>query len=333
MILRCCNRTLWGLAFYSMILLFPSGCRSTSAWNSSRWNPTSWFSSREPDASMIAGRTGAPDLPTSPALNHTPTALAQNYGATGGSPANGLPNSGTASVNGSPFAFGSQPETGTLPPSGGLAARSNGFQTGAYPSGGYQTGPYGMSPTTSATANVSNSSVATVPASASSVVAAPNVSSNPVAGALPSPYGGSYSANGQTTGVTVDSFAGVTQAPFGTQTPTSGTPTAPSWGMPDYPSLPTGQVSATQVSVPMGNVPMGSEEAYNPNQSSSATPWNATQPAPSAYQSAPPSGNFAPGTTGRNTNYNFGNGGSSGYSPPSTGLPPNTATGSSPWLR
>lgn len=329
MILRNCNRTLWGLAFYSMILCLTSGCRSAGAWSASRMNPTTWFSSREPDASMIAGRAGAPDLPTSPALNHTPTALAHNYGATGGSPANSSLASSPASTNGSQPVFGNQPATGTFPQSAGLAARSNGFQTGANSPGGYQTGPYGMSPTaTEGSSGVGP--VATASAMANTAVSSPNVNSaNPVTGAFPSPYGGSYGPHsGPSIGTAVNSVADVgVQAPFGAPAATVGT-SAPSWNMPDYPSLPTSPVSATQVSVPMGGV-----GSVPQNQLGASLPVNANQPAPSAYQSAPPSGAFAPGTTARNTNYNFGTSSSGGQAPPSTGLPPNTATGNSPWLR
>lgn len=430
MILRNYSRRMWSLAVLAMAIGSSAGCRSTN-----RWNPSTWFAGREPDASMIAGRSGAPELPTSPSLNHTPTALANNYGATGGGPsttgvaatnvaANGVGASdmptqknssapfvtnpygaspvgsspygtasyGTASQNGlapsaaSSYAatanntgkltapnassaqqYGGQTASGGGLQSTGLAARSNGFQTGSQPNIGYQTGPYGMSPAAAPSGSGINTPIPTAQASASSVVTTPNVNPKPT-GTFPSPYGGSYGPTSpQALPSSTASVASVNASvPATGPNSATGTPSASSdsWRVPEYPSLPAMPVSATLGSsngttapvksneptgypttmpanspsntIPPGFPPVspGVPQMSNSGTGSGVVPVSNASPPPSAYQAAPPSGSYSPGTTGRSTNYNFGTGGSqSSGQPSSTNLPPNTATGNSSWVR
>ncbi len=339
--------TRWAFVLLWVFLGSSVGCRSTS-----RWSPTSWFANREPDASMIAGRADASSLPTSPALNHNPTALASNFSAGGKASSNSTiaPNSLASQVAGNGtgqggLAYGNPPAGGAMPESGGLASRANGFQAG-----GYQTGPYGMSAPTGG----SSYSVPTAQAPAIAGISAPDVASNPQGG-FPSPYGGSYPMSSTPAPGGMASNAGYSGSPAASIPPSTGGSGFSSASLPDYPSIPVLSVSAksdqstnvsaypSQASASSGGFdagvlpipPLNSAGASAPTGVAVGAQQGSNTLPPSAYQSAPSTGGFAPGTTGRSTNYNFGVGGGSNgnQSSSSFGLPPNTATGSSTLLR
>ncbi len=307
------------------------GCQSTRS-----WSPVSWYTNRQPDAAKIAGRTNdASAVPGSPALSHTPTALASN--SSPGSKASPTTPGATSSLP-----YGNAAAGGAPAPTGGLAAQANGFRTvnnstpGNPPAGGYQTGPYGMS---SASANAPTN--------------------------FPNPYGGTYStANTQSASVpgssaaTYPEAASLASSPsaanvmagYGTPAGYGSTVNSPADSQSDYPSLPAIPVSGPSSSPPtyasseIPNAPPAYGAVPNYGLPDQADPYGGyngqgSTPGASAYQPVQQAGNFAPGTTGRSTTYNFGAGaasdpGVSGTIPaPSGGLPPNTAYGNSPLLR
>jgi hypothetical protein len=205
------HRPAWAFVLLAGILGTSSGCRSTSS-----WSPTNWFAGRTPDASTLAGRSGGPDLPDSPASNHTPTALASNaleQQTSGGmQTAQNIMGGATASPS-----FSNNSGSGYRSPADatGMAARAN----------GYQTGPYGMSSAPSASASLATSSPYGPTTTTASALSSPDAGSSdisPRAGStpatqasFPSPYGGSYSgynpASGSSSpyGELPDTFSGI----------------------------------------------------------------------------------------------------------------------------
>ncbi len=265
------------------LLLVSSGCKSLS------WKPSSLFSwNRAPEESMYAG-PAITEVPTSPATQHTPNAIA----------ATGTTNAGIAAQSGS--AYGYSPQTSSSPQAG-LAAQAN----------GYQTGPYQM---TSATRQPTTTAVASP--------------QNPgSAGGLPNPYGGTYTGSVGTPSVGTATLPNI-QLPNSVNQAIEAQRSAPA----NYPSIPLPGSSMPQVTSPaattgtLPNVSMPSIPTY-PSASVGQTGTaggTGTVPTSSAYQGVAggqggvsatlnlPTGtpaqpaSFTPGTTGRTTQYNFGN--------------------------
>jgi hypothetical protein len=278
------------------------GCKTMSG-----WKMPSMFASREPDADKLAGRTATPP---SPADKYSPTTLANKNSTGATSPTTGG------------LAYGNTTPTGAVSntASPGLAGQAN----------GYPTGRYTTNPDSTTKPNGSNSLVSApnngIPTGSNfGGINPPSTSSGAASqtGAL-SPYGGTYS------GVTppastapnlnqVETFGMPNNAIGGT---TSGIPDITANSLPSYPSIPNQPTTG-------GFAPAA--PAYSPNNqpiaSASATVASPSVPAVSAYQSTTPGGNYAPGTTGRANNYNFGTQPSSPTGTNSRPLPPNTASG------
>lgn len=277
-------------------LLLLTGCMATTGCKTTSWSPTSMFSwNRGADVSALAESEGA-EMPESPAAKYTPNAIA-SVGA--GNQAEGAddPSGNPASAYG--YTVENQPQTG-------LAAEAN----------GYATGPYDL-----------------------------GTSSTDSTASMPNPYGGAYGGATPTSPpdialpqATQDVLA-QQQSPAaaypGAQLPT--TPASPQNSMPagyqtggagmlGYPALPTG-AAGTPVAAASGTT----APADLPLPGATAQSETPTTPAASAYQGAskppatgsattpsvpstglPPIGEnaapvnrYAPGTTGRSTNYNF----------------------------
>jgi hypothetical protein len=334
------------------ILGTSSGCRSTTS-----WSPTGWFAGRQPDAATLAGRTGMPQLPSSPSLNHTPNALASKAAESPG------PES-------LPTAFGERPVSSLAAGNGSTegSPRSSGAASLAARANGYQTGPYGMSASSNTYSSLPTTSSHEVPARTVSTSGIPNLngSSGIESAGFPSPYGGSFTdqsasnsrlssdrestptpgLSGANTGnlIGTENSAMAPPTGFGPNTPSTG---ASGFALPDYPTMPnqltgsatpTANTNAGGETSPSQFPPMPSMDSSMSNFGQNSTPSsaplfsNGVAPPASAYQPAVGSGNFAPGTTGRSTNYNFGSG-VSGSSPSGQSLPANTATGGNQLLR
>jgi hypothetical protein len=267
------------------------GCRSTNA-----WKMPSWFSGRQPDADKLAGRI---DTPTSPAEKYSPVAINNNAPVGRGLDPAGAPVTASAVVANS---NAKNPIGGA-----GLAAQSNGYQTGPYvTSNGYET-------TSQPTATTERSAVGG--AASSSLVSSSSPASS--SSSFVNPYGGSYNGVSGTTNapnVAANTTGLVPATPVSStlpefpgvgNTPNFGSPNSDNLSMPEYPSL-------------QGNFASGTATGGNTT--------SAQEPAASAYQpaAAASTSGYAPGTTGRSTNYNFGT------TPNQTNprsLPANTATG------
>ncbi|MBX3423047.1 MAG: hypothetical protein KF752_15940 [Pirellulaceae bacterium] len=305
-----------------MILLLCSiqvcsvGCRSGASWRS----PSTWFASRAPDPTVIAGRTDAPQLPTSPAEKYTPMAIM------------GSGSSATAST-------ASQATTAYPAATGGLAAQANGYQTGPYsltntPANPSQpVGGFGAPLNATLASNPTNTPVQ--PANTST------------SGSFPSPYGGSYSgvSHAQTALPNTSAVGNAQSAPYSTS-PTNLPQNSPigypalsgSGSMAAAASTVSGPVSPSSGNVPAVSYPNASStgNGYPYTSPNSNTLNGGVVPAASAYQSGTPTGTFAPGTTGRTTSYNFAPGATTGTSAPAQSginLPPNTATGNGQLMR
>jgi hypothetical protein len=327
--MKCRSVTLVRCGFVLTVaaLSCTAGCKSVSG-----WKMPSLFASREPDADKLAGRV---ETPTSPAEKYTPSAIASK------SPTNTTTNTQTA--GGLTSGTTSKNRYETTAPKGGLAAQSN----------GYQTGPYTTNTNLANTTNTGSASGIQAPVGSSNSLVSTPVGSNSSPGFV-SPYGGTYSGIGSTSTPNVTPAAGqlplnstpnstaLGGAPTGYGIPPYGSnpalgtaPVSASASVPDYPSFQSSNVSSSNT-LPM-NASVGAVPAYpstNPPLTSAtavATPESVgVAPAASAYQSALPAGPYAPGTTGRSTNYNFG-------PPPAStttiapaqnrALPPNTASG------
>jgi|694.fasta_scaffold01378_29 hypothetical protein len=323
--------------------LSTAGCQSGASWRS----PSTWFAARQPDPAVIAGRTETPQMPQSPAEKYAPTALANKSNSPVGNSAVGqVPVAGQVPAPGQVPGVSSQPAYGNTPqmantvkttvpaPTGGLAALSN----------GYQTGPYGMAtqpgtPTAGAPTTGTPVAGTTVANQTASSVKGPNSFANP--------YGGTFATATSSPATAPSTALPASAAPYGStgvglaSNPATNS-TAPAAS--NYPALPgavpTGPTAA-MVSGPSGSVP--GSLASLPYPSINSTPTAPTTsvpagsvPAASAYPAVAPASAYAPGTTGRTTNYNFGVGSATtaptaGQSP-TMGLPPNTATGGAPQL-
>ncbi len=341
------SRCRWGLVLTLAVAATASGCRSTS-W---KMPGSSFFASREPDAATLAGNTGAPQLPESPATKYSPSSMA----SVGKQPGTTSPGSaGQPAAGTSPYGYtagGTSNPASASAPAGGLAARAN----------GYQTGPY---------------AVGQASGSATAAGLAANLNS---AASYPSPYGGSYSGSTGTPNIELPNsvngaLAGAAQAMPGY--PAAGTygSAAAAGGLPAYPPAagynatpapagatvgaggyasnttpsgigngPSSQNSLVNYPSPTnptpgtGTLPPGSSQAsalpYPPlpgagNGTMNTNPSATLPPASSAYKGA---GSYSPGTTGRPTSYDFSTTGAttaSGSTPvnPSATLPPNTAS-------
>lgn len=341
-----------GLALVLTFCCTSSGCRS-STWKMPSWKMpgSKFFASRDPDPATLAGRSGVPELPESPATKYT----ASNIAAVGKSSAASGTNTGSNSSLAGGTTDGYASPTATPP--AGLAAQGNGYQTGPYQvgaTGGLATGGLATGTTVGSTSNT--------------LASGPN--------GLPNPYGGTYAgtASPGRAGGTNEHLYGNTPAagmPADIPLPNSVTsslasgpnspglyPSAP--GMPALPDTTSASYAAAvnpspsmmphaglpplPTGLPALPPPTGTAGSFDPtrtttggsftlNTPNTATSVNNTPTPPStAYQGATTLG-FAPGTTGRSTTYNF-SGNASGSSPasrnsqlpPNTSLPPNTAT-------
>jgi hypothetical protein len=242
---------------------------------------TSWLSwNREPDAAMLAGSQEVPELPVSPASKYNPDSVA----ALGSQ--NGTPSSMTSNGTSSPYGYTTETVSA---PKAGLAAQAN----------GYQTGPYQVGPTPS---------------------------SSSMGGGLPNPYGGTYAGVSGTTATPNVSMpttntrlpSASSGVPGSTVAYPSGTPgvvppAAVTSGLPSYPSMPAATPSATSSTAYAPGTTPGTVATAGRTTSVGATALGVTAP-PSGSPSA--SSVYAPGTTGRNTQYNFGTSGTSVATPP-----------------
>ncbi len=338
-----------GLALILTFSCATTGCRSSS-WKMPSWKMpgSKFFSSGDPDPATLAGRSGVPELPESPATKYTasniasagkPAATTATTGTSGGT-TNGTNSSLAGATNyGYPGPTTTQPTT-TLPtttlptttspsttsPTAGLAKTTP--PTGLAALGnGYQTGPYQVG---------SNGGLATG-ATTGALASGPN--------GLPSPYGGTYAGAsgaartmtgnnsfGSPTATTLPALPDTSSASYAANInpapgmmPQAGLPPLPT-SLPSLPP-PTGTMGSVEPSRAMA---AGSYTLGGP--STTAGLASTSNPPSSAYQGATTQG-FAPGTTGRSTTYNF-SGTQSGNSaaghnslvPPSSSLPPNTAT-------
>lgn len=350
--MKSCGKTLLhsGLIFSLAVMSCSTGCKSMGG-----WKMPSWFS-RQPDADKLAGGKDT-TTPTSPANKYAPSAIASNV-VKPTSPAGTTPGATTPSSIAS-----KTPQTGILGnsaatsyspnnPSGGLAAQANGYTAGNTPPS-YATGPYNTTTGNTTAGNTTTGKTVSGPTS-------PNMSgtstSNPAVTnpTVTSPYGGTYGG----------SYAGVTS----TTTPN----TAPNTAQGQLPpNLNTGSAGAsnqtTQLAIPQAQSNLGYSAVPTPtdypslnggsgyvspgytatasgtSQGSNApnVATGGTVPAVSAYQSTTPATAYAPGTTGRQSNYNFSPGASTNPASTNSGsynvqptaepnnryLPPNTASG------
>ena len=314
-----------------------TGCKSPSSWKMPKM---AW--SREPSATTLAG-TETPKLPESPANKYSPATIA-SVGA-GTSP-------GSSSGNKAQTYGPGQTASTTTSASNGMAATANGYQNGPYTFG--QKSTTNTQPTTSGAGAVASSLPSPYGGSYNGVGAAktPDTTKTTFAG-YPSP-GASTSAQ-QGYGTTPPSTAIGAQAAGSAYTsalnslpplPQNGTPVAstPSnsyQALPPIPgatgsstyALPNSTASAgygapTTGYPPTTTPPSQPQIAQTPTPPTGASPYVTEAPASNRY-----SGVYQPGTTGRNTTYNFGSAPTvNAATPPTTSLPPNTASGSGPGL-
>lgn len=325
-----------------------TGCKGVGSWKMPKmsWN-------REPSATTLAG-TETPKLPESPANKYSPSTIA-SVGA-GTSP-------GTTSGNKAPtYGYAGQTSPTASSATTGLAATANGYQTGPYtvgqksitagnqstnPTNSVATGlpnPYGGSyagvnpsrPGDVALPNSVKGELAnypkpnsnTVPASTASTgyglpATQPSAYSNPSASlppipsaSIPSPYASTTASNPYQNLPPLPSI-GTNNAPSGVSAPTQPVAaTAPRTAAPAVPSF-----GGTSVPIPTGNT-------LAPATATTAVDTGAAN----RY-----SGTYQPGTTARQTTYNFGTGApatapAATATQPAVSLPPNTASGAGPGL-
>lgn len=343
--MKSCGKTLLhsGLIFSLAVMSCSTGCKSMGG-----WKMPSWFS-RQPDADKLAGGKDT-TTPTSPANKYAPSAIASNV-VKPNSPAGTTPGATTpssiASKTPQTGILGNSASTSYSPnnPSGGLAAQANGYTAGNNaPS--YTTGPYNTTPGKTVSGPTS-------PNMSGSSTSNPAVTNPTVTSPYGGTYGGSYAgvssttapntAQGQLppnlnagyTGATpqVTQAIGIPQAQSNLGYSAVPAPT-------DYPSITGGSGYSSP-----GYTATASGSSQGSNGSNVAT--GGTVPAVSAYQSAMPATAYAPGTTGRQSNYNFSPGASpaptstnpASYNAQPTAqpnnryLPPNTASGDTTLMR
>lgn len=362
--MRSCGKTLLhsGLIFSLAVMSCSTGCKSMGG-----WKMPSWFS-RQPDADKLAGGKDT-TTPTSPASKYAPSAIASNVvkptSPSGTTPSSTTPGSTTPSSsmagstttgNRTPSSMVSTspttPTTGLLGnsatrpatppnnPSGGLAGQANGYTIGNVPPS-YTTGPYN----TTAGKTVSGP---TSPSMSGGTITNQPVNSSPT---VSSPYGGTY--GGSYAGVTSTTTPNIAQGQLPPNLNTGfvgATPQATQAIMPqaqgnlgysavptptDYPSIAGGSGYSS---------PGYTATASGTSQASGApnVATGGTIPAASAYQSATPATAYAPGTTGRQSPYNFSPNASAAPAasnmqpaaqPNNRFLPPNTASGDTTLMR
>ncbi len=316
------------ICFMTAICLFASGCKSTS-W---KMPGSSWFAStNEPDPSLLVADTSNPgaaqitgqasgaqqsDLTQSgtagPAAKYEPTTIA-SVGASA-PPA--------ATVTGtSPYGAGAQ---ATAAAQAGLAAQANGYQTGPYNLG--QAGALAATSTVSSADGASLSDKSATPA-------APDVT-------LPKSVTSSL-ANANTN---LPKYPATPANAIGSSPYTGTTPTTPV-SYPQVQSPPvdaaTPQLPANQFALPAANsgtmpnaaAGVGVGGAANastgyPNSGYPTAGYPTTSSSTQAESLDIPLPGFSPGTTSRNTGYDF-----SKMEPSASTLPPNTASGTNPLLR
>ena len=321
---------LHGIARFPVALLLTiaacvpfTGCRSgAGGW---KMPGSSLFASRDPDPATLAGtERSVPALPESPAAKYTPSSIAANSSQSSAADSAGAYGYGSTTTTSS--------ATTSSAPKAGLAASANGYQTGPYQLGQAQVGP---SPSTVSGSLASNASpVAGYPGATSSASAS-------AATSLPSPYGGSYSGASSPSLPNVELPTSVTGAlASSASVPTSSNNFAAPGvsGLPTYPSATAGGSPSSTTGNTMPSLPalsnMSATAGTGMSTPSSSMPGvsvggtnSPVIPSSTAYQGATTlsNGTYSPGTTGRNTAYDFS--GAAGSSPASsTSLPPNTAT-------
>ncbi len=316
-----------------------TGCKGFSGLKMPKmsWN-------REPSATTLAG-SETPKLPESPANKYSPSTIA-SVGA-GTSP-------GTSPGNkAKTYGYAGQSPSATSAASPGLAATANGFQSQPYTFGQKASSPQSN---TSPAGAVANSLPNPYGGSYNGLNAAGDT-------------GTKSSFAGYTAGPSAPSIPGSTQSPYGSApygvTP-QGSASAYSSGVSALPPLPNALQSSvaapsnTYQSLPplpgaMPSAPSNSLPTLGANSGTvGAQGYGLTAPgisqttqsvaaptttAPNSYGMDAPSANrysgvYQPGTTGRNTSYNFGGAQPTTASAtgPATSLPPNTASGAGPGL-
>lgn len=322
-----------------------TGCKGVSSWKMPKmsWN-------REPSATTLAG-SETPKLPESPANKYSPSTIA-SVGA-GTSP-------GTSSGNKTQtYGYGQTPSA-TSPTSTGLAATANGYQNSPYTIG--QKSNSGAQSATSAAGSVASSNANPYGGSYNGVGGAKTQDNSkttfagyPTPGApanatpnTQSPYGTTPpAANNSNLGAQPAGSAYASNQyamPPLPQTATTGS-AAPSNSYQGLPPIPGAAGSSTySLPAPSAGVGYGSTPGNSnnfagpvPPQSSPVPSASPNPPAASPYVTDAPSnrysGVYQPGTTGRNTTYNFGGAPTVGAAAPTTtSLPPNTASGAGPGL-
>ncbi len=327
---RTQEQMVWSYLAILLVVTASAGCRS-GKFSMPGKNLFSW--SRQPDASTLAGNTQVPNEPLSPAAKYDPAAMA----AMGSKPTNG---STTGAASGS--AYGFSPKPGTTATTG-LAATAN----------GYQTGPYQVTPKPSAATSTVASTAAsaglpnpyggtyggTAPAAASSTSSQPDNFPLPSSVAAAMSAGSAATANGQPaypTNATPVGYTGassVSVPSYQTQVSTPAVPsnnfTAPtSPSIPAYPSFPNMNLPSGSA----GTLGLSSTAPANPtNQSSTTTSSQPAATSSSAYMGSTTLNGYSPGSTGRNTAYDFSSGNNAAMPAATTQSPSNT--GSLPLLR
>ena len=312
------------IAMLAIATLISTGCK-TASWSMPGSKFFSW--GREPDASLIASNSQYPDYPQSPAEKYEPNTVA-SIGSSNMNQSSST-NSGSLAAANSAAASPYRGYGGATNPAlnAGLAAQANGYAVGPYGVGaaGQPTGPA-----------IANNST-------------PN--SNLAAG-LPNPYGGSYAGSPSKPASASDialpaSLANALGNPALPSDNYAALPTAPL----NMPPLPTGTV--TQASFPSPpNIGLSSGTTTNPAihnnlgaamtrlpSAVSALPNESVLPVstgggvdtsvPTASVGGTTLNGFSPGTTGRNTGYNFGENSSAA----TTAQQPSASVGANPLLR
>lgn len=344
--MKSCGKTLLhsGLIFSLAVMSCSTGCKSMGG-----WKMPSWFS-RQPDADKLAGGKDT-TTPTSPASKYAPSAIASNVvkptspaGTTTptSTPSSMAANTPTTGLVGNSAASAYSPKN----PSGGLAAQANGYTAGNnVPS--YTTGPYNT--TTGNTTAGKTVSGPTSPNMSGTSTSNPAVTNPAVTSPYGGTYGGSYAGVTSTTAPNTSTAQG--QLPpnlnagyTGTTTPTTQLAMPQAQSSLGYSAVPTPTDYPSIAGGSGYSSPGYTATASGTSQGSSApnVATGGTVPAVSAYQSAMPATAYAPGTTGRQSNYNFSPGASSNPAPTNTQpttqpnnryLPPNTASGDTTLMR
>ena len=319
----------WMCLAIAALAVSTSGCKS-AGFSMPGKNMFGW--NRQPDATTLAGNTKVPELPESPAAKYDPAAIASKSGSSAkpASSAYGYGGAGTGAAG----AASAQP---------GGAAIANGYQSGPYPlaattpapattaastatSGGLPS-PYGGTYNGSM-AGVSTPSTATgsgdvpLPSSVAAAMskgagATANNTTQETAGAgmpaLPNATAVGYTNNAPTTAATTayqlpgGPAAGQTPAIAASNIYTSG---ASASGPAGLPALPGSNLATTAA-------PAGAATSSAAT-SSTVGATSAAGTSPGAYPSGVSTSSYSPGSTGRSTNYDFGQPKAAGGTPGSS---------------